>query len=1392
MEEQVNLTLRLPERHATAILISDPKLRFETVNILEADTPAFLTNKIITSDTNTIVSNGLSVAGVPMTIQSNGAVPGTVLTYVGGDTLEFLPSSGPGSVVSVNGQVGAVLLTKNDVGLGNVDNTSDLLKPVSVATQNELNLKMNLTDIDVLVPGLGLDGKIPSGFLPNSIIAGLIFQGPWDIPGNNPVIPAAAPGNQGWYYIVSVPGNSNITGATLSYVIGDWLISNGVSWSRIQNSQDVISVNGQTGAVLLNKADVGLGNVDNTSDLLKPVSIATQAALSTKISTSNIENSLTSSDPSRVLGASQGLILDQIKVNYTDIENSLTSASISRALSAAQGLLLNQTKIPVNNIDNNLLGTDITHVLGSTQGPILVNMIDSKVSSANIDNNLLGTDPTHVLGAPQGLLLNQIKLDKSDVINNVTTNSTTQALSAAQGLVLNQNKIAVTSIENSLTSNDPLRVLSAAQGTVLKSLVDGKVSIGSIENSLTSTDPLRVLSAAQGTILEQTKISTSNIENTLTGTDPTFVLSALQGTILEQTKLDKADVINNLITNNTTQALSAAQGFVLNQGKLDKADVINNLVTNDSTKALSAAQGLLLDQSKIPVTSIENSLTSNNPSRVLSAAQGLILNQGKLDKSDVINNLVTNTSTQALSAAQGLALNQSKLGQSSIENSLTSQDPLKVLGASQGYLLDQNKLAKTDVINNLVTNTTNQALSAAQGLLLNQTKLDKVDVINNLITNDATKALSAAQGLLLDQSKIPFTNIENSLTSSSTTRVLSAAQGLALDQSKIAVSNIDNNLLGTNPTHVLGSTQGLLLNQIKLDKTDVINNLTTNTSTQALSAAQGLALNQAKLDKVDVINNLVTNDATKALSAAQGLVLNQSKIPFTNIENSLTSTDPLRVLSAAQGPAINERLNTLSYSLINCSDYQFFDDLFFAINSSPGQTVFLKTTGSTSIVGPGLFSTSKSLIVLPGSSLTLQGAYTPDQTVTIIRGLWDQVQAYASSDVVIYRDGRSYSAISNIPANTPWNFALWTALPNRPAGTPMNSPFNPASSYSAGFIVDYDGQLYYANSALSPGAFNPANWTLISTTLSLGSFSASQGLIVELGSALNVQSSSNLSGVYFINSSLEITGENTIVQGCLFSIYLEGIGPGSKVISVYGQNNQILSSTFDVNVFWPTLRTILIGSASNNTTIDSCYLNNDGNYYENHILCQGPMNNVYLSRNTLTGAMSTQVFIDQVTGLSLVNNKLDPVGSPFDSYCLRVTASTGIKIQGNTFIACPYYGLSLSGSSGTFDGNNVSISGTRAAFSWSSSTDYSVLNNSFTSSGVTTQIVQMSGTKRGQICNNFVNTTGSTNVFFDILGTDRDITFFNNHWRGTYSNVVPNTLPTDPSFLSSLNSAWQN
>jgi hypothetical protein len=65
-----------------------------------------------------------------------------------------------GPVVSVAGKSGAVTLAKADVGLGNVDNTSDASKPISSATQTALNGKANTSHGHAIADVSGLQGAL--------------------------------------------------------------------------------------------------------------------------------------------------------------------------------------------------------------------------------------------------------------------------------------------------------------------------------------------------------------------------------------------------------------------------------------------------------------------------------------------------------------------------------------------------------------------------------------------------------------------------------------------------------------------------------------------------------------------------------------------------------------------------------------------------------------------------------------------------------------------------------------------------------------------------------------------------------------------------------------------------------------------------------------------------------------------------------------------------------------------------------------------------------------------------------------------------------------------------------------------------------------------------------
>lgn len=64
------------------------------------------------------------------------------------------------NVTSVAGKTGTVVLVKADVGLGNVDNTSDKNKPISTATQTALDNKLGKTDSRISVGDTTLNGDV--------------------------------------------------------------------------------------------------------------------------------------------------------------------------------------------------------------------------------------------------------------------------------------------------------------------------------------------------------------------------------------------------------------------------------------------------------------------------------------------------------------------------------------------------------------------------------------------------------------------------------------------------------------------------------------------------------------------------------------------------------------------------------------------------------------------------------------------------------------------------------------------------------------------------------------------------------------------------------------------------------------------------------------------------------------------------------------------------------------------------------------------------------------------------------------------------------------------------------------------------------------------------------
>jgi len=118
-----------------------------------------------------------------------------------------------------------------------------------------------------------------------SVAGGLTYQGTWNASTNTPTLTSSV-GTNGYYYIVATAGSTNLNGIT-DWQIGDWLMFNGSVWQKIDQSNLVTSVNGQTGAVSLTYTDVNaIGSITSTDGSVTVSTASGVADLSVAVSAS--------------------------------------------------------------------------------------------------------------------------------------------------------------------------------------------------------------------------------------------------------------------------------------------------------------------------------------------------------------------------------------------------------------------------------------------------------------------------------------------------------------------------------------------------------------------------------------------------------------------------------------------------------------------------------------------------------------------------------------------------------------------------------------------------------------------------------------------------------------------------------------------------------------------------------------------------------------------------------------------------------------------------------------------------------------------------------------------------------------------------------------------------
>ena len=206
-------------------------------------------------------------------------------------------------VNSVNGQTGDVVLDSDDITEG----TTNLYDKTVVLTEGT---------------NIGISGTYPNFTINNtqSITGQVEYQGTWNASTDTPALPDATT-VKGNYYVTSVAG----TYETIDYAVGDWVISNGTSWEKVDNTDAVTSVFGRLGNITAQESDYD-SFFPTISDLTteENARISADSALQTQISNNDLDITALNSNKQDNLTAGSGISIVGTTINNTAPDQTVT------------------------------------------------------------------------------------------------------------------------------------------------------------------------------------------------------------------------------------------------------------------------------------------------------------------------------------------------------------------------------------------------------------------------------------------------------------------------------------------------------------------------------------------------------------------------------------------------------------------------------------------------------------------------------------------------------------------------------------------------------------------------------------------------------------------------------------------------------------------------------------------------------------------------------------------------------------------------------------------------------------------------------------------------------------------------------------------------------------
>jgi hypothetical protein len=229
-----------------------------------------------------------------------------------------------------NGGTGASTLTGYVKGAGTTPLTASATIPntditgLGTASTKDAGAANGVATLDA-------GGKVPVSELPAAVLGALSYQGTWDASTNTPTLTSSV-GTKGYYYVVSVAGNTNLNGIT-DWLVGDWAVFNGSIWQKVDNTETVTSVNGQTGAVVLTTTNIAEGTNLYYTDARARAAISA----GTGISYDNATGVVTNAAPDQTVALTDGTAID-VTGTYPNFTINNTAPDQTVVLTAGTGI----------------------------------------------------------------------------------------------------------------------------------------------------------------------------------------------------------------------------------------------------------------------------------------------------------------------------------------------------------------------------------------------------------------------------------------------------------------------------------------------------------------------------------------------------------------------------------------------------------------------------------------------------------------------------------------------------------------------------------------------------------------------------------------------------------------------------------------------------------------------------------------------------------------------------------------------------------------------------------------------------------------------------------------------------------------------------------------------